>query len=191
MILKCYLFSRNHPPSKRYNHLLYGSYIYVHFFLCCFCGCFCCCCYCCCCFGTMNLTSSLPLLSLDTPIQEETFGVHKETQNHMNTEEVTLEPTPPLKRIYTPPSIKVLFPLNQCKSSFRKFAANSIKAYTSQYNKNIIHNFSDHILTEDELSVLTKGLSFVPIPTKTFKQGTNRFWNKFKTRMLTQYFFSQ
>ena len=107
----------------------------------------------------------------------------------MNPKEVTLQPTPPLKRIYTPPSVKVLFPLNQCKSSFRKFTANSIKAYTSQYNKNIIHNFSDHILTEDELSVLTKGLSFVPNPTKTFKQDTNRSWNKFKTRMLTQYFF--
>ena len=66
----------------------------------------------------------------------------------MNTEEIILEPTPPLKRIYTPPSIKVLFPLNQYKYSFCKFTANSIKAYTSQYNKNIIHNFSDHILTE-------------------------------------------
>ena len=106
----------------------------------------------------------------------------------MNTEEVTLKPTPPLKRIYTPPSIKALFPLNQCKSSFRKFTANSIEAYSSQYNKNIIHNLSDHILTEDELLVLTKGLYFVPIPIITFKQGTNRSWNKFKTRMLTQYF---
>ena len=107
----------------------------------------------------------------------------------MNTEEVTLEPTPPLKRIYTPPSIKLVFPINQCKSSFRRFTANSIKTYTSQYNKNRIHNLSDHILAEDELSVLTKGLSFVPTPTKTFKQDTNRYWNKFKTRMLTQYIF--
>ena len=107
----------------------------------------------------------------------------------MNTEEVILELTPSLKCIYTPPSIKVLFPLNQCKSSFRKFTANSIKPYTSQYNKNIIHNFSDRILTEDKLSVLTKGRSFVPTPTKIFKQDTNRSWNKFKTRMLTQYFF--
>ena len=107
----------------------------------------------------------------------------------MNTEEVALAPTLPFKRIYKPPSIKVLSPLNQCKSSFRKFTANFIKAYTSQYNKNIIRNFSDHIVTEDELSVLTKGLSFVPTPTKTFKQNTNRSWNKFKTRMLTQYFF--
>ena len=51
-----------------------------------------------------------------------------------------------------------------------------------------MHNLSDHILTEDELSVLTKGLSFVPTPTKTFKQDTNRSWNNFKNRMLTQYF---
>ena len=107
----------------------------------------------------------------------------------MNSEEITLEPTPPLKCIYAPPSRKVLFPLNQCKSSFRKFTTNSIKAYTSQYNKNIIHNLSDHILTEDELSVLTKGLSFVPTQKKTFKQDTNKSWNKFKTRMLTEYFF--
>ena len=122
-------------------------------------------------------------------MQEETFGVHKETQNHMNSEKIILEPTPPLKRIYTLPSTIVLFPLNQCKSSFRKFAANSVKAYTSQYNKNIIHNLSDPILTEDELSVFTKVLTFVPTLTKSFKQDTNRSWNKFKTRMLTQYFF--
>ena len=53
----------------------------------------------------------------------------------------------------------------------------------------MIHNLSDHILTEDELSVLAKGLSFVPTPIKNFKQETNRSWNKFKTHMLTQYFF--
>ena len=108
----------------------------------------------------------------------------------MNTEEIILEPTPPLKRIYAPPSIKVLFPVNQCKSSFCKFTTNSIKAYTSQYKKNIIRNFSDRILTEDELLVLTKGLSCVPTPTKIFKQDTNRSWNKFKTCWLTQYFFA-
>ena len=137
----------------------------------------------------MNLTSSLPPLSLIPLILEETFGVYKEMQNHMNTEEITLEPTPLSKRIYTLPSIKVLFPLNQCKSLFLKFTANSIKTYTSQHNKSIIHNLSDDILAKDELSLLTNGLSFVPTPTKTFKQDRNRSWNRFKTRMLTQYFF--
>ena len=78
-------------------------------------------------------------------------------QNQIQTEEVTLEPTPPLKRICTPPSIKVLFSINQYKSSFRKFTTKSIKTYTSQYNKNMIHNLSDHTLTEDEFSVLIKG----------------------------------
>ena len=112
-------------------------------------------------------------------------------QNHLKTEEITLDATPPLKHIYTPPSIKVLFPLNQCKSSFRKFTANSIKTYTSQYNKNIIHNLSDQTLTEDESWVLTKGLSFATTPTKTFKKDINKSRNKFKTCMLTQYFFSQ
>ena len=96
----------------------------------------------------------------------------------MKTEEVTLEPTPPLKRIYTPPSIKVLFALNHCKSSFRKFTTNSIKTNTSQYNKNIIHNLSDHKLTEDEFSVLIKVLSFVPTPTKSCKQEANKSWKK-------------
>ena len=85
----------------------------------------------------MNLTGSWPPLSLETPDIRRNIDVLKKMQNHMKTEEIiTLEPTPPLKRIYTPPSIKVLFPLNQCKSSFRKFTANSINAYTSQYNKN-------------------------------------------------------
>ena len=46
-----------------------------------------------------------------------------------------------------------------------------------------------HISTENGLSVLTKGLSFVPTPTITFKQDTNKSWNKLKTRMLIQYFF--
>ena len=71
-------------------------------------------------------------------------------QNHINPEEISLEPTPPLKRIYTPQSIKVLFPPNQSKSSFRKLRNNSIKAYISEYNKTIIHNLSDHILTVEE-----------------------------------------
>ena len=120
---------------------------------------------------------SWPPLLLDTSItrrkiwcpQPSTYPIthrHQKMQNYMKTEEVTLEPRLPLKRIYTPPSIKVLFPLNQCKSSFRKFTTNSIKTYTSQYNKNMKHNLFDHTLTEEEFSVLTKGLSFVPTPTK-------------------------
>ena len=74
----------------------------------------------------------------------------------MKTEEGNQEPTPSLKLIYPPPSIKVLFPLNQCKSSFCKFTAYSIKTYTSQCNKNIIHNFSDHFTcTEEDLISVT------------------------------------
>ena len=85
--------------------------------------------------------------------------------------------------------MKVLFPQNQCQSSFRKSTTKSIKTYTSQYN-----NRYDHTLNEDEFSVLTKGLSFFILfatPTKTFKQETNKSWNKFKTRILTQYFLQQ
>ena len=50
----------------------------------------------------------------------------------------------------------------------------------------MIHNLSNHTLTEDEFSVLTKGFSFVRAPTKSFKQETNKSWNKFKTRTLKQ-----
>ena len=53
----------------------------------------------------------------------------------------------------------------------------------------MIHNLSDHTLTEDEFSVLTKGLSFVPTPSRTFQREMNISWNKLKTHMLTQYFF--
>ena len=53
----------------------------------------------------------------------------------------------------------------------------------------MVRKLSDHTLTEDEISVLTKCLSFVPTPTKTFKQETNKSWDKFKTRIVTQYFF--
>ena len=45
----------------------------------------------------------------------------------------------------------------------------------------MIHNLSDYTLTEDEFSVLIKGLLFVPTPTKTFKQEINKPCNKFKT----------
>ena len=110
-------------------------------------------------------------------------------QNHKKTEEVTLEPTRPLKRIYTLPSIKVLFPLNQRKSLSRKFTINSIKTYIPQYNENMTHNPSNHTLTEDELSVLTKDLYFVHTLIKIFKQETNKSLNKFKTRMIRQCFF--
>ena len=87
-----------------------------------------------------------------------------ESYQSFKTEEITLSPTPQLKSIYTPPLIKVLFPPNQYKSSFHKFTTKSIETYTSQYNKNMIHNLSNHTLTEDEFSVLTKGLSLVPTP---------------------------
>ena len=93
-------------------------------------------------------------------------------QNHIGRQETTLEPTPTLRSIYTPLSIKVLFAQNQCKCSFRKSTATTIKTYTFQYNKNMIHNLSNCTLTEEEFSVLIKVLSFVPTPTKTFKQKT-------------------
>ena len=53
----------------------------------------------------------------------------------------------------------------------------------------MIHNLSDHTLARDEFSVLTEDLSFVPTPSRTFQHEMNISWNKFKTRMLTQYFF--
>ena len=40
---------------------------------------------------------------------------------------------------------------------------------------------SNDTLTEDEFSVLTRSLSFVPTATKTFKQDINQSCNKFKT----------
>ena len=43
---------------------IYFICMYIYFFLCCCCVCVCCCCTC---FGTMNLTSFLPPLYLDTP----------------------------------------------------------------------------------------------------------------------------
>ena len=57
----------------------------------------------------------------------------------------------------------------------------SIETYTFQYNKYMTNNLSNHTITEDEFSVLTNGLSFVSIQTKTFKQQINKSWNKFKT----------
>ena len=77
--------------------------------------------------------------------------------------------------------VKVLFPQNQCKFSFCKFTTKSITTYISQCNKNMIHNVSDHTLTEGEFSVLTKCLSFVSTTTKNFKQEKNKSLNKFKT----------
>ena len=109
--------------------------------------------------------------------------------NHTEAEEATLEHTPPLTSIYTPPSIKTLFQQHQCKSSFRKFTTKSIKTYTSKYNRNTIHNLSDHTITDEEFSFLRKGLSFVPTLRSTFQHQMNISWNRFKTRMLIQYFF--
>ena len=96
-------------------------------------------------------------------------------QNKVWKKGANFDPTPSLKRIYTPPSIKVLFHQNKCNPSLRKFMAKSIKTYFTQYNQNMIHNLSDHILNEDEISVFTKALSFVPTPTarnKKFKKFT-------------------
>ena len=111
-------------------------------------------------------------------------------QNKVWKKGANFDPTPSLKRIYTPPSIKVLFHQNKCNPSLRKFMAKSIKTYFTQYNQNMIHNLSDHILNEDEISVFTKALSFVPTPTARNKkiQEIHKAWNNFKTRMLKQYF---
>ena len=111
-------------------------------------------------------------------------------QNHIGREGATLEPPPPVQRIYTPPSVKILFSQNQCKSSIRKFSAAAIKTYTSQYNKNAIHNpFKPLTLIGEEFSDLTKSLSFVPCPMKTYKREITKSWSNFKTYMLKQYFF--
>ena len=94
-----------------------------------------------------------------------------------------------MKHTYTPPSIRVIFRQNQCKSSLRNFTTKSIKSYSYHCRNNMIYNLSDYTLAQDEFSVSTKGLSPVPIPTKTFKQEINKSWNKFKTHTLKQNFF--
>ena len=114
---------------------------------------------------------------------------HRNIQNHIKTKEVTLQPTPPLECMYIAPSIMVLFPLNQCKSLFPKFKTNSIKTYTSKYNKNMIHNLSSHTLSRTNSQFSPKAYSLFPPQALTFKKQTNKCWNKFKTRTLTQYFF--
>ena len=86
-------------------------------------------------------------------------------QNDIAREEATLEPTPLLRRICTPPSIKVLFQLQE-DLYHQKFTATIIKTHTFQYNKNMIHNLSNYTLIKEEFSVLTKSLSFVPTPPK-------------------------
>ena len=53
----------------------------------------------------------------------------------------------------------------------------------------MIHNVSDHTLTEKELLVLTKDLSFVPTPTKNFEREITKSWSNFKTHMLEQNIF--
>ena len=68
-----------------------------------------------------------------------------------------------LKRICAPPSVKMLFPPSQCKSSFRKFTTKSIKTYTSQNNKNMIHN----------LSVVPPPRPITPINTPYLKTHSN------------------
>ena len=50
----------------------------------------------------------------------------------------------------------------------------------------MIHNLSDHILTEDEFSVLTEDLFFTT-PIKTFKQEINKSGSKLKTHVLKQH----
>ena len=163
----------------------YVLYVHVCIFVCMYCICFCICMCVQIYIYIFSHSLSWPPLFLDTSNtrrnawcpQHSTYPIthwHRQMQNQMKTEEVTLQPTATLKRIYTPLSVKVLFPLNQCKSSFHKFTSNFIKTCTSQCNKNMIHNLSDHTLTDDEFSVLTKGLSFVPTPTKTFKKDTKK-----------------
>ena len=91
--------------------------------------------------------------------------MYPKMQIHIGKKEVTLESTPPLRRIHH----------HQLKSSSYKTNANPhleislrqpSKHTPSKHNKNMIHNLCNQVLTEEEFSVLTKGLSFVPTPPK-------------------------
>ena len=99
----------------------------------------------------------------------------------MKTKEVALEPTPPLKRICTPPSIKSSSHKTNANLHSANSRPNPINHIPPSITKNMTYNLSDHTLTDDEFADLTKGLTFVPTPTKTFKQETKESWNKFKT----------
>ena len=86
--------------------------------------------------------------------------IYPKMQNHIGREETTLEPAPPLRRIYTPSLIKVLLPQNQCKSSFTKSSF-----------------------------LILRILIVCSYPTKTFKQEIKKSCNKFKICIFEQYFF--
>ena len=105
----------------------------------------------------------------------------RKMQSHMKTKEVTLEPTHPLKRIYTPPSIKSTSHKTNANLHSANSRPNPLNHIPPSTTKNMTHKLSDPTLTDDEFAALTKGLSFVPTPTKTFKQETKESWNKFKT----------
>ena len=120
------------------------------------------------CFVTTNLTGSWSPLSLETPDTGTNIWCPQENvKPHENRRSSPWAYTPTKTHIHT---THIYTTISKCplptkqmqKSSFLKFTTNSIKTYTSQCNKNMIHNLSDHTLTEDEFSVLTKGLSFVP-----------------------------
>ena len=110
-------------------------------------------------FNTTNLTYSWSPLSLETPDTRKIIWCTQEnTKLHENRRSNPWAYTPTKTHIHTTINKSSLL------FSFCKFTTKSIKRYTSQYNKNMIQNLSDHTLTKDEFSVLIKDLSFVSTP---------------------------
>ena len=101
------------------------------------------------------------------------------------------------KRNYITPSIKSLYPNSKwwkCKkTNHNKKIRLILNDNKKKFHQNMIHNFSNHTLSNDDISLLQKGLSFVPTPTSNLnkqRQETYKETENLKQRINRTIFFN-
>ena len=86
------------------------------------------------------------------------------------------------ERIYTIQTMKVLFPQIQCKCSFRKCVAATIKTWLAVQQKTSII-FLTTLWLRKNCQFRPQSLFFVSTPNQTFERKITKSWRNFKTHM--------
>lgn len=94
-----------------------------------------------------------------------------------------------IKRKYTPPSPKTLFPITPTHIHPKRRWSHTLSENEKTYNAQLIHNLSTYTPTKDELDILHKGLNFVILPTSSNQQDTQQDIEKFTTNIHKRIFF--
>ena len=103
-----------------------------------------------------------------------------------------IQPNQPTTRKYQTPTFRSLFPAAQILKSRipRHIAIKHVtKNLETQFNKRFIKNLSTHALTDQDLAIITRGLSFIPSSRNESTMTLQKYAYAFKRRINMQHYF--